>query len=249
MTFALTYPAHGRGAFPDSGLGGTFNESGNGRGPYYRTPTIATSQAGEAGAYAIQHQTSCSIDVYAVYMAVKGIQFLVGADADGYFGPLTGASVKAYQQRSGLEVDGVVGPQTCHSLFAPVVKVAAKLQNALHVDQLYGLAMGTLFAESMIDPGAVGYADPHDLGIGQISGPSHPALSVDDRLDPIKAIKWIVGFIDSNLKAMSYVQGDAIAAYNLGITGAMGWVKAGRPDFWGTANVKQYIALVEGHLA
>src|ERR1035437_561129 len=41
---------------------------------------------------------------------VQCLQTKVGATADGSFGPLTKASVMAYQSNHGLSADGVVGP-------------------------------------------------------------------------------------------------------------------------------------------
>jgi peptidoglycan DL-endopeptidase CwlO len=43
---------------------------------------------------------------------VKTVQRIVGAYADGVFGPKTLAAVKRYQARKGLVVDGIVGPKT-----------------------------------------------------------------------------------------------------------------------------------------
>jgi peptidoglycan hydrolase-like protein with peptidoglycan-binding domain len=56
---------------------------------------------------------------------VKTIQYLLrqnGAtiEADGIFGPLTLAAVRAFQQQKGLQVDGIVGPQTFGALFVTV---------------------------------------------------------------------------------------------------------------------------------
>lgn len=49
---------------------------------------------------------------------VRLVQQRLGVQpANGRFGPLTEAAVKAYQRRAGLEVDGIVGPQTWTSLF------------------------------------------------------------------------------------------------------------------------------------
>lgn len=44
--------------------------------------------------------------------AVKVVQRIVGATADGVFGPKTLAAVKRYQASKGLVVDGIVGPKT-----------------------------------------------------------------------------------------------------------------------------------------
>ncbi len=43
---------------------------------------------------------------------VKIVQRIVGATADGIFGPKTAASVKAWQRSHGLVADGIVGPKT-----------------------------------------------------------------------------------------------------------------------------------------
>lgn len=44
--------------------------------------------------------------------AVRIVQRIVGASADGVFGPKTLAAVKRYQASKGLVVDGIVGPKT-----------------------------------------------------------------------------------------------------------------------------------------
>lgn len=49
--------------------------------------------------------------------AVRHIQRVVGADADGVYGPKTRDAVRAYQRANGLAVDGVVGEQTWGHLF------------------------------------------------------------------------------------------------------------------------------------
>jgi peptidoglycan hydrolase-like protein with peptidoglycan-binding domain len=43
---------------------------------------------------------------------VKGVQSIIGAKADGIFGPNTETALRAFQSAHGLNADGIVGPQT-----------------------------------------------------------------------------------------------------------------------------------------
>lgn len=52
------------------------------------------------------------------------------AAIDGDFGPITEASVKAFQELHGLEVDGIVGPLTWHALLTADVVVDRRLQRS-----------------------------------------------------------------------------------------------------------------------
>lgn len=250
MSFTLTYPTYGRGSWPANGIGGTLNSNGNGPGPYYCAPTIPTVRMpGSTGALAIATHTPCSIDDYAVFMAVKALQphfGLTGKDVDGELGPQTGAAIMAFQKAQHIEVDGVVGPFTCQALFKPLAVSAAKsLGDTAHEAMLVQMTCGTLFLESTYDPGAVGVVDPQDLGVGQINGPAHPEISVDQRLNPLSTIPWMVKFIAGNLATMGYSEEDAIASYNLGIGGARSWIKAGRPQMFNGTNVLAYIQSVK----
>lgn len=47
---------------------------------------------------------------------VRYIQYRVGADADGIFGPQTEAAIKRFQRRNGLVPDAIVGPATWQRL-------------------------------------------------------------------------------------------------------------------------------------
>lgn len=48
--------------------------------------------------------------------SVACVQTIVGAVADGSFGPMTAAAVRAYQASNGLTADGVVGPMTASKM-------------------------------------------------------------------------------------------------------------------------------------
>ena len=47
---------------------------------------------------------------------VESVQAIVGANADGIFGPVTHAAVKRWQSRNGLVADGIVGPLTSRAM-------------------------------------------------------------------------------------------------------------------------------------
>lgn len=247
MTFSLVYPLHGRAAFPASGAGGTLNTAGTKPGAYYRAPAAGSGMKmpGLAGAQALRYGTVCATDDYAVFAAVRSLQPFFGAVADGILGPKTEQAIRDYQKLYRLVVDGVIGPQTCRSLFAPLVTSAALQTDITHARSVAMAARGTITMESQWDPGAVGFIDSQDLGIGQINGPAHPSLSVDSRLNPAFAIPWIVGFIDGNFKALLYDLDASIAAYNLGRGGATQWIAAGRPEIFHGTDVWKYVAKIK----
>src|SRR3989338_51602 len=56
---------------------------------------------------------------------VQCVQTIVGATADGAFGPLTKAAVMAWQAGHGLSADGVVGPLTRAALAGAGVSVGS----------------------------------------------------------------------------------------------------------------------------
>jgi len=246
VTLTLAYPAVGRGAWPSSGLGGTLNVAGTRPGNYYRAPTIsAVTMPGLVGALAVRLGTSCDINDYAVHRAVMALQPYFHAVPDGILGTATSLAIRAYQKAHGLAMDGAIGPATCRSIFEPLVTEAAVHLDTPHAVLLRTIAIGTISIESGFDLGAVGVDTPQDLGIAQINGPAHPSMSAAARLDPAIAIPWMVAFVDDHLVEFRYDVDPAIAAYNLGVSGAWAWVNAGRPQWYRGRDVQAYVAKIK----
>lgn len=246
MTLTITYPPAGRTAWPDSGSGGTLDSTGKAPGPFYRAPTGDQPLPGLIAWRAVRAGTSVDINSYAVYAGVRAIQALVGAGVDGLFGQETGTKLVTWQDNHGLTDDGVFGGVTSKAMFLPFVSAAVNKATADTIERasMLKLSRGHIGHESGWDPGAVGGTTPQDLGLGQINGPSHPSLGVDDRLNPRIAIPYIVVLVQANLEAMGRIEGDAIAAYYLGVAGAKEWVRVGRPEVWKGKPVKLYIRSV-----
>lgn len=232
----------GRGAWPSAGTGGTLSLTGARPGAFYRAPTGTSKYPGSVGA---RGDASVDLNSYAVYMAVRDFQARVKASVvDGVFGPQTAASVKVVQANLGLVADGIVGPATCRAIYTPLIVAAAKIVD-YELTALPILVRGHIGIESGFDPGAVGVLTPTDVGIAQINGPAHPAMTLDMRLTPATAIMFATNLISANVHAMGVTHiDDGIAAYVLGVAGAKSWVAAGRPEMWGRTNVLGYIAKV-----
>lgn len=243
MTLTITYPSTGRGAWPDSGLGGTLDATGKAPGGFYRARAGDQPYPGLVAAQAVRAGTGVDINSYTVYAAVKTIQVMVGAIVDGLFGDETGTKLVTWQDNHGLPDDGVFGALTSRAMFLPFVNASVNKVTAdtIERDSIRKLTQGHIGYESSWDPGAVGATTPQDLGLGQINGPAHPTLTVDDRLSPRVAIASVVYLVQTNLQAMGGIEGDAIAAYNLGVAGAKEWVRLGRPEVWKGKSVKRYI--------
>lgn len=237
--FQLTYPIHGRGAWASTG--GTLSGDGTRPGAYYRSPAGAALMPGIVGYRAVRGNTPVDVNSYAVYMAIKSIQRELGVDEDGLFGPGTGAALKTWQGHHGLEQDGVFGRTSSRAMFRSIAAdMATKVDSSATV--LSKLTLAHVGFESDWDPGAVGYVQSADLGLGQINGPAHPDLTPEYRLTPRMALPWVVGFVLDNLESMLWNERDAIAAYNLGVGGAEAWIAAGRPAVFHGVDVAGYIA-------
>lgn len=239
----MTIAYAGRGAWPYTGKGGTLKLDSATRmtkpGPYYMLATSSSLLVGLAAARSLKAGQIPDLNEYAVNLGVKAIQNrlnavgAVGADgksltADGVFGRNTSSAAQLFQARTlVLTPDGIVGAATSKVLFHPVIDETAA---ALSVPQ--NILCGTLSFESLLDPGAVGGVDAEDLGLGQINGPAHPSMTVEDRFDPLLAIRFVAALIKSNMDAFPNNIDDAVAAYNLGQGGCRLWIAAGRPQWW-----------------
>lgn len=215
-------------------------------GPYYMV-SVNSPMMGLKVHKQLQAGITPDLNEYVVYLATKQIQKRLNAGGanlavDGMLGPLTDGVIKAFQRANGVADDGVIGPFTAAQLVLPELRRVCQVLNADG-----DIVAGFVKQESQFDLGAVGYFDSNDIGLGQINGPSHPDLTVEERVDIDVAVEFIatryksaLGVFDGNIR-------DAIASYNLGFAGARSWINAGRPDIWTpvgstvSRNVKAYI--------
>jgi peptidoglycan hydrolase-like protein with peptidoglycan-binding domain len=123
--------------------------------------------------------------------AVAKLQRRLGVAADGIFGPITRARVRAFQKRHGLLVDGIVGPQTRAALYhrSPEPRIVrawwvVQVQRALGVtvDGLYGpVSRAAVRAfqkrHGLVVDGIVGPQTLGALGIRRESKAAKPAPS------------------------------------------------------------------------
>ncbi|MBQ3261367.1 peptidoglycan-binding protein [Candidatus Saccharibacteria bacterium] len=93
---------------PNNGQSGLYGQTG-----YSSQPVESTSVPGTVGDFPVFEQYNVA-DIILIQNALiqKGYQL----QADGSFGPKTGAAVKLFQQANGLKVDGIVGKDTAKKL-------------------------------------------------------------------------------------------------------------------------------------
>jgi peptidoglycan hydrolase-like protein with peptidoglycan-binding domain len=232
---------NGRGAWNAAGVGGTKRyKDATKPGPYYFLTTGSNIDINDPNQYAVRG------GVKAYQRALKR-RLNIRLKVDGIYGNSTADAVTKFQEghTNRTSVWGGVGPETSELLLKP------DLHRVWRNNSIKGLPFrvcsGTIRQESNWDAGAVGYADPRDVGLAQINAEAHPEWSTDTRLQPINAFRFVVNYYNDNL---TYFKGDlelSIAAYNLGKGGASAWDKAGRPDLWTPAgqskprNVRGYI--------
>jgi hypothetical protein len=250
----VTYETNGRGAWTKTGGLLQLDRKANKTvpGPYYMANINDPYMIGVKVHLAIKNNQPVSINDYAVYLGVKALQrrlnITLGTNlaVDGMLGPKTDAVIKQLQTKLGVVADGMIGPKTATELFLPVIKEESKQYG---VD--WSIVAGLIKQESQFDPGAVGYQDTRDMGLGQINLKAHPEFTIEEAFTPALAVDYIA---DRFRKALTYFGNvrDAIASYNLGYGGAAEWIRKGRPDIWTPSwdtvprNTKEYIDNILG---
>lgn len=231
----------GRGAWPNSGQGGTLNVDGDGPGPYYRlTAYGGPPYVGEAAALDPDADLDARAVRYGVISLQRRLQVLVDPSLriTGRFNPRTADAVVMWQRtRPDLTDWGGVGPQTAKSLFMRRLRTLCAHDTVV---------CGFISSESAWDPGAVGRVDSRDLGLGQINGGAHPDLTEAERFNATVAFEFTDNYLTRSLSIFddspaSWRMIDAVVSYNLGVggmdshgtmVGARAWIAEGRPDVW-----------------
>lgn len=220
-----------------SGLGAwyTYYQKGSGALPTLTQPTLEQQLVASA-CLSIKNEL-----VYRGYAAsVTGPK--IGRRAE--------ASIKQFQSEhtvrlsdgteAQLTADGVVGPLTAQALYrARFVLVSRK--SGFPVPDIIGKIVSH---ESLFDPGAQGYVDPDDFGLGQINFVFHPMTTHDQAASG----DFTAAFISRELSSAYGVLKDfdaAIAAYNVGTFPAQQWLDAGKPS---DTVAGQYVAAVKARV-
>jgi hypothetical protein len=176
------YPAPGRGAWRRTGGLLPAKPAGTGIIGYYRDAAASEKAIGSTWL----REEDTSHDAYCVFLGVKAIQALVGAEVDGWFGPATAKAVTAAQAKAKIEADGIVGPASMKAFLTPQIEDLA-VHNAVPTALLGGL----LVNESSLDPACVG-VNGMDHGLAQINLGAHENVTVEQALDPAFAIEFSV---------------------------------------------------------
>jgi hypothetical protein len=176
-----TYSKPGRGAWRLEGGLLPAKPASTSKSGYYRASLAAEKPVGSGWI----DGSDTSHDAQAVFLGVKAIQGLVGAEVDGWFGPLSAKSVTDAQKRVGIEADGIVGRATMRALLTPLVE---------HTSATFAVPVfllgGLLVIESSLDPGAVG-VNGADHGVAQINLDAHEAtVSLEQAMDPQFSTAW-----------------------------------------------------------
>jgi len=247
---------HGRGAWNNSGAGGTKAYKSTKPGPYYYLGS------GEL-------DPTTNQDNFAVHHAVKAYQRALNrrlgkgtVKVTGKFDQATSDAVTTFQNKHKDFVTpwGGIGEDSSFLLLYPDLISEVEASGKPPLTPV--VVSGIIRHESSWDAGAVGFVDPEDLGLAQINGPSHPDLDAIERFRPKIAFDFVTNYMNNALTHFKNskgndqafqrygVLGDAVASYNLGLGGADRWISQGRPQFYTPAgtttprNVWSYIDAV-----
>ena len=229
---------NGRGAWPNSGAGGTKDYKATTPGPYYYIGTGDLATTGNPDAYAVRRA------VRAYQNALNRRLGKGTVEVTGHFDQATSDAVTAFQNKHKDFVTpwGGIGEDTSFLILYPDLIAQVNANNNPALTPV--IASGIVRHESAWDAGAVGFVDPNDLGLAQINGPAHPDLSAADRLRPKVAFKFVIDYMNNALARYKNskgtdtafkrygVQGDAISSYNLGSGGTDRWISQGRPQWY-----------------
>lgn len=223
---------NGRSAWNPQGVGGTIGYHRDSPGPYYAVP-IKGSGLSRVGS---GRWTSEDPNERAVHGGVLAIQRALNRrghydlDPDGIYGWETAEAVTIFQREGVANTTpwGGVGPDTAKAILLPDLKARCARRGFKSVQVVCGL----ITQESGWDPGAVGYADPKDVGLAQINHMAHPTWTERMRLKPLYSFDFVVDYLTTSLAALNGNMDDAIASYNLGIGGANRWISQGRPQWY-----------------
>jgi hypothetical protein len=217
------YPAPGRGAWRLTGGLLPAKPGGTGRTGYYRQAVAAEAPIGSG--WLREEDTGHA--AYCVFLGVKAIQALVGAEPDGWFGPATAAAVTAAQVECGVEADGIVGPASMKAFLTPLIRELA-VHNAVPLPILGGL----LVNESSLDPACVG-VNGQDHGLAQINLGVHWKVNVAQALDPEFAAEFTVN--DLSMRHSQWFGRTKADPWDVAVAGhnspalAQRWAKEGQP--------------------
>lgn len=227
----------GRGAW--SKVGGTLARLPGSKvtvpGKYYMRPSkgvqapgVAADDVLIAGGVPDLNEHAVWYGVLAMKVRLKEMIGLVNARdlvLNGRYGSGVADAIREFQEVVGLTADGIVGPATSRALFEPVVHELGR-QSVIG----YRIGCGTTINESAYDGGAVGFVDSGDHGLCQLSAESQH-FTLDQSFHVRTAVGRLYEILDRNLATFGNEE-DAIAAYNLGVTGAKLWISEGRPDLF-----------------
>lgn len=212
----------GRGAWPNSGLGGTKKYKDSTKpGPYYYLGS---------GYGKVRNNNDRAVrQAVKVYQRMLNREINAGLRVDGKYGDGTREAMVDFQNHEGINNWGGIGPETSEYLLRDYLKFIVRRSNT-HVPP--EVVSGIIRTESTWDVGCVGYLDSDDVGLAQINADAHPDMSFAERIRPKYNFQFIIDYLEYSLNDFDGNLDNAIASYNLGRGGARTWIRAGRPNRW-----------------